>query len=234
MRHAPILCRNCKWQCHIDKRYWRKVVCVNRQCGAKFLVEATAATDGSSDEVSDGQKTVTQAGMSHCPECHGPVTVRHRYWQKATCMNSQCRTKFLVEADEDPAQTTGNHVEIIVHPKPAIESIVMEETPPPGSNRRTAKPAIIESSYPHRKRSRQRFSRKQMFVCMIAFVPFILLLVFVSLGDNDFSRFLSSSFRRIAQSFADPDDLNLPQIPGPVIPGSSDVPREFSRTTSAR
>ena len=168
MRPDSIICRNCNRPCHVDKRFWRKITCANRQCGGKFLIEVPHPLESmnSTEEAATDQPLPLPPEFSKCPVCSGPVTVRERLWQKVNCVNSLCRTKFLIEALESPKRM---RFSVVAHPAPELR----EDTPPPlhSSPRVIVQPTIVLVP-----RSRRRFARWKLAVCAIALVPCLLLL----------------------------------------------------------
>lgn len=205
MRPSPILCRNCRWRCFVDKRLWRKVVCVNKLCGAKLLVEVNASHDLGA-VTQDPSHPSIPLELTLCPTCHGPVRVREHLWQKATCINSKCRTKFLIQASEEHAAISHGPVEIIMPPERPTEPVVLELTPTPPTIRRVVTPVIVDPNHVVRKRSRRRLSRRQLFVCVLAFIPCLVLMVVISATDNDVSRWASSVLKRCTESLWEPVD----------------------------
>jgi hypothetical protein len=178
-------CPKCLRPCYVDKRLWRKVICINRLCRAKFLIEDSQSlgTELSiADATADQYLRITSVSIE-CPTCHGPVLIRERLWQKATCINSLCREKFLIDASNSLEKMSS--IANMENAPPLRDSI---ETPLPVKSSHRSYESM--KSDPRRvralsaRRNRRRWTLIASALAILPCVVLLLLMLYTKTGMN--------------------------------------------------
>ena len=179
------------------------------------------------------------AESTHCPNCKRPCTIREGLWRKVTCVNSTCRTKFLVRVPDD-TEPMANQAEEDPLAKSAFNLWQPSCALPP---LRASDPELDseEEIQPvkRRKKVRSRRERNRIIVCtsvaVVAIPATLLLALFTFFPDFGYQQFIPSEFGgqlQLADTYRPKDsqrsgDANgLSDSPGlinPTGPGASAI-----------